>query len=292
MITIKEFLPEQAQLFSDLDPYELSRLSAGVGGHNFVATTSTEGGEYPVGVSIFFLSEKSLDVLWLNVREGYQVQGVGEELLYKLFTIASDQGIKTIRVRIPGLFGQAGMPVNLEYYFFEKGFKTEPVIYGDWWLSAYQTLDMIPEDIDRIDRKRTRLFTELPNSKILEAYRLIGQRSGSGIRFGVVYNSQLIDNEVSCVHYDKNNEPLSIMVFINHDMVWYLSGYYARNEAAAREAFLVSLDCITGKMKRDNELRLLDVGGVVRKAISALTPRLGSGIVQYLTADVTDTLSQ
>ena len=291
MITIKEFLPEQAQLFTDLDPYELSRLSAGVGGHSFVATTPTEGGEYPVGVSIFFLSEKSLDVLWLYIREGYQVQGVGEELLYKLFTIASEQGISTIRVRIPGLSGQAGMPVNMEYYFFEKGFKTEPIIYGDWWLTADQAVDMLPEDMSGINRKRTRTFAELSRSRISTAYRLIEQRAGSGIRFGVLDNSALIDKEASCVHYDKNDEPLSIMVFIKHENVWYLSGYYARNEVAAKEALVVSLDSITGRMKRDNELRLLDVGGVVKKAISALTPRLGSGTVQYLAADVTASLS-
>ena len=66
---------------------------------------------------------------------------------------------------------------------------------------------------------------------------------------------------------------------------------YSKLTPEAKEALVVSLDSITGRMKRDNELRLLDVGGVVKKAISALTPRLGSGIVQYLAADVTGTLT-
>ena len=277
MAEIFEIRKKHAGMFEALDPYGYSCL-AGMGNvHCFVAIEQLVGGDYPVGIAAVSFGEKDTYVLWLYIREEYRAKGIGEKLFGKICELADAKGADKLHVLIPKMGENESYPLNLEYYFYERGFVDAGSYLDEFWLHGDLLGSILQKDdkgpggavsLSSLSRQQMQTFADVVR-----------------MHFGLPYKGTVYDRDVSCARFDKDGYPLAVALFSKIYGTWFLMGSFAEDEESAGLVLEHALSCLAERMKVNDTIHMLDTGKEIAVALCRLLGNKKGGKVKDLSYD-------
>ena len=217
---ITQITQEHREYFLSMDPLMMMEYLDYPHTFGLAAIVEDEESEknIPAGLAIVTMMPDSLMIHWMCVEEEYRIQGIGEQLLAKIFDIAEERGNDTISAYFNQMFGRDMFCAGEEEYFRQRLFEEEKEFPGEW-LTDLRTLLNLPQwKQEGTTSRKAFLLSKLPSYRWRE-YLSLFPEAESKIPFAdlelspLLYDGDracgiLLVQQVKMDYYDLENENL------------------------------------------------------------------------------------
>ena len=188
---------EDAKYFSFLDPYEKLRLLSLPVGFAMGVLDDSNNTVEPVGLLVATISEETIYIEWMAVDPSYRWRGIGDEMLYRVFRMASDIRLESIGVVILPEYERERLLRGSKKYFTERLFRQELSIGGDAEVMLGELMDN--PQIKRGYAKKPGLhsLSELTGVKRRELLDKLGALDNAEFSFSPKLVASMLDRDVS-----------------------------------------------------------------------------------------------
>lgn len=217
---ITQITKENREYFLSMDPLMMMEYLDYPDTFGLAATVEDEESpkDIPAGLAIVTMMPDSLMINWLCVEEEYRIQGIGEQLLARIFDIAESRGNDTISAYFNQQFGRDMYCAGEEEYFRQRLFEKEKEFPGEW-LTDLRTLLNLPQwKQDVTSSHKVISLSKLPSYRRKESLSLLPQAEGKLACADLELSALLYDGDRACGillaqlvkidYYDLENEKL------------------------------------------------------------------------------------
>lgn len=220
---------QDAKYFSFLDPYEKLRLLSLPIGLAMGVLQDTDGEVTPVGLLVAAVSEETIIIEWMAVEPDHRWMGIGEEMLYRMFMMASEAHFETMSVAIMPEYEKERMLKGAEKYFSERLFTSKHIIGGDAEISLGELRDAPIIKTAPKDQPGIRMLSDMTGQERRECINRLAAIDNAAYTFSPNLISPTLDPDISVICKNSNTLEGGLLV-CEAESVLYPMYHYAKNE--------------------------------------------------------------
>ena len=250
--------PQERRYFDWLDPFR--RLDRLVLPHYFalVGVTGIEGknDESPSALLVASMEDDRLVVEWLCVDPAQRYEGLGGEMLDKLFELAKKQGLSKVAVRILEKDELSELNTESELYFAEQCFDSEELLPGEWSAEMFKLLKGSFFKKNASDYPMAKTIREVSAGLLKDAIGKLWDDDKAWRLSDVPGEPGIYDPDLSSALVDED-EICGLFLVQRVGDICYPSFMYAESEQEFLALVLRSAGAAREVMSPDEEIRLI-----------------------------------
>ena len=218
---------------------------------------SAKGKDIPAGLLIYRKTKESLMIEWVCVRAEYRYDGVGSELVDKVFNIAQENGMDTVEIYLNGEFGRDEICPGEEDYIDDFLFSGEKELFGEWLIETRTLLkSAVCSEPDPKDFECKCLKDIAPSQLNSDLKALVSREDFNALYDMSEYGFGPIDRETGFISY-MGNKPSGVILTVMSGETLYVTGFLASRKSEAGMLARYAIKAAGKKYGGSQEVRII-----------------------------------
>ena len=260
---ITELRKEHRDFFADMDPLmflERTEFPDRVCLVAFIGEEDDEkakGKDIPAGLLIYRKAKECLMIEWVCVRAQYRYDGVGSELVDKVFGIAQEKGMDTVEIYLNGEYGREEICPGEEDYIDDFLFGGEKKLFGEWLIETRNLLkSAVCSETDPKEFQCRCLKDIAPSQLNSDLKTLVSKEEFNALYDMSEYGFGPIDRETGFISY-MGNKPSGAILTVMSGETLYVTGFIASRKSEASMLARYAIKAAGKKYGGSQEVRII-----------------------------------